>query len=111
MSIHHSEHTSSMSEQVSIIDINRSQFLDSSCYLLHASSLSEEITVKAAKCLTVDMSIDKFNSCVPFPIAPIWDKGIMKINIAGLASLGLIEARCKALQWGFDLGLSKLPPF
>ena len=99
------------SEQVSLFDINRSQFLDSFCYLLHASSISDEIPIKAAKWLTVDMSIDKFNSYIPFHIAPIWEKGITKINVAELASLGLNEARCRALQWGFDLGLSKLPPY
>ena len=35
----------------------------------------------------------------------------MKINVHGLANMGLNVERCRALYWGFDLGLSKWPNF
>ena len=94
-----------------VFDINRAKFLDQFCYHIHASGMSCEIPLKAGKWLSTNMSIDTFKSLVPFPLAPVWDRGITKINVRGLASLGLNQARCEALQWGFDLGLTKLPPF
>ena len=96
---------------VKIFDANKSKFLDKFCYEIHASYISNEFSPRVVNWLTTDMSIEKFNSAIPFPLASAWDKGITKLNVQGLRQLGLNEFRCRALQWGFDLGLTALPPF
>ena len=94
-----------------IFNISHAKYMQDACYALHNSLMSNEISSKASKWLRTNMSIGNFKSVIPFPIATNWDKGITKINVHGLAKIGLNVDRCRALYWGFDLGLARLPPY
>ena len=94
-----------LAKKFNIEDFASEQF----SYIMHKSGFSNEAPLSACNWFTTNMSIENFYSRIPFPIVPVWENGITKINVQALAQLGLNQARCQALHWGFDLGLSTMP--